>query len=96
MTPITAVYIVALWLLAHLWGDYVLQSDWMANVKTKASVPALAHALTYTLCYSPLLFLTSADKGLMALGVIGVTHFFIDRFRLARYVCWAKNFLAPD
>jgi hypothetical protein len=28
-------------------------------------------------------------------AVIGVTHFFIDRFRLARYVCWYKNFIAP-
>ena len=25
----------------------------------------------------------------------GLTHALIDRYRLARYVCWAKNFLAP-
>ena len=27
--------------------------------------------------------------------VIVVTHFFIDRFRLARYLVWAKNWMAP-
>jgi hypothetical protein len=30
-----------------------------------------------------------------ALLLIVAMHFVIDRWRLARYVCWAKNFLAP-
>ncbi len=76
-------------LIAHAVGDYVLQSDWMANEKTKKSVAALAHVITYTL---PFLWLT---RSLSALAVILVTHFVIDRWRLARYVCWAKNWLAP-
>lgn len=81
--------ITATQIVAHLAGDYLLQSDWMANSKTKQSLPALAHAIVYTL---PFLFLTFAWK---ALAVICLTHFIIDRFRLARYVCWVKNFLAP-
>jgi hypothetical protein len=76
-------------IVAHLIGDYILQSDWMANEKTKKSAAALAHAMTYTL---PFLFLTQSPA---ALAVIGSTHFIIDRWRLARYVCWLKNFLAP-
>ena len=76
-------------LVAHAVGDYVLQSDWMANEKTKKSVAALAHVLTYVL---PFLFLT---QSVPALAVIVSTHFIIDRWRLARYICWAKNFLAP-
>lgn len=36
-------------LLAHLVGDYLIQSDWMANEKTKRWWPAWAHALTYGL-----------------------------------------------
>lgn len=36
-------------LLAHLVGDYLLQSDWMANEKTKRRWPAWAHAITYGL-----------------------------------------------
>ena len=76
-------------LLAHLVGDYILQSDWMANEKTKSHVPAAAHALSYTL---PFLFLTTSWQALLFMVV---THFVIDRWRLARYVCWAKNFLNP-
>lgn len=76
-------------LIAHAVGDYLLQSDWMAAEKTKRSLAAAAHVLTYVL---PFLFLTRA---LGALAVIAGTHFVIDRWRLARYVCWLKNWLAP-
>lgn len=81
---------IAYWLLiAHLIGDYLLQSDWMAVDKTKATLPAASHALTYTI---PFIFLTQSP---IALVVICSTHFLLDRFRVARYVCWLKNFLAP-
>lgn len=76
-------------LVAHAVGDYILQSDWMATTKTKKTVAALAHVATYTL---PFLFLT---RSLAALAAILGTHLLIDRWRLARYVVWAKNFIAP-
>lgn len=77
-------------LVAHAVGDYVLQSDWMANEKTRRSLAALAHVLTYAL---PFLFLSPSPA---ALAVIVVSHFVIDRWRLARYVVWAKNLLGPS
>lgn len=77
-------------LVAHAIGDYILQSDWMASEKTKINSAAAAHALTYTI---PFLFLV--EWSWLALSVICVTHFIIDRWRLARYVVYAKNFLAP-
>jgi hypothetical protein len=76
-------------LICHLIGDYILQSHWMASDKTKSHLPAAVHATVYT---SVFLFLTFSIPALL---VIGVTHFFIDRFRLARYVCWYKNYIAP-
>jgi hypothetical protein len=76
-------------ILAHLIGDYVLQSDWMANEKTKQSFAAVVHALCYSLPF--LLFRPSWQ----AWTVIVVTHFAIDRWRLARFVVFAKNFVAP-
>lgn len=74
---------------AHLVGDYILQSDWMASEKTKKSTAALAHVVTYTL---PFVALTRRWEPLL---FILMTHFIIDRWRLARYVVWAKNWLAP-
>lgn len=77
-------------LFLHAIGDYLLQSDWMANEKTRRHWPALAHALTYSLPF--LVFRPSAAAWLTIL----VTHFLIDRYRLARYVVWAKNWLGPN
>ncbi|WP_329390286.1 DUF3307 domain-containing protein [Streptomyces sp. NBC_01716] len=76
-------------LLAHLAGDYLLQSHWMANEKTKRWWPAWAHALTYGLPFLPI------TQSPAALAVIVVTHAVIDHYRLARHVVWAKNLLAP-
>jgi hypothetical protein len=77
-------------LVAHAIGDYILQSDWMANEKTKQDTAAAVHAVVYT---SVFLFLT---RDIGALSIILWTHFFIDRYRLARYVVFVKNFLAPQ
>ncbi len=76
-------------LLLHAVGDYILQSDWMATEKTKKSLAALAHVVTYVL---PFLLLTTSP---LALAFIAGTHFVIDRWRLARYLCWAKNLPWP-
>jgi len=76
-------------LLAHAFGDYVFQSDWMAAEKTKRHLPAALHAVSYAACFLP------RTRSLRALAVIGGTHFVIDRWRLAKHVCWAKNQAAP-
>jgi hypothetical protein len=77
-------------LFAHVIGDYLLQSDWMATEKVKQNTAAIAHAFAYTL---PFICLT--DSRLTALVIIYASHFIVDRFRLAKYVCYLKNFFAP-
>lgn len=76
---------IELGFLAHAVGDYVVQSDWMAIEKTKRWFPAFIHGFTYGL---PFLILT---RNPLALAIIIMTHVVIDRYRLARYVIWAKN-----
>ena len=70
-------------LILHLLGDYVTQNNWIAQNKTKNSWVCLLHVLLYSL---PFLLLT--DGFTPAWFVIAITHFFIDRFRLAKY--WIK------
>lgn len=82
-------FITADQIIAHCVGDYLLQSDWQAAEKTKKSTAAAIHAITYTF---PFLFFTRRWE---ALTFICVSHFIIDRWRLARHVCWLKNFIAP-
>lgn len=75
--------------MAHMVGDYLIQSHWMANAKTKQWWPAAVHGVTYTL---PFVLIT---QSIVALLVIGGTHIVIDHWRLARYVVWFRNQLAP-
>jgi hypothetical protein len=84
-------------IVAHAIGDYLLQSDWMATKKRTENVAAVAHAATYTLCFAPFLLLSdrTARSVFLAAFVIFYSHFLIDRYGLARYIVWAKNFLAP-
>lgn len=76
-------------LLAHLLGDYILQSHWMAIEKTKRWLPAILHGVTYTIPY------VLVTQAIPALLIICLTHIVIDRYRLARYVVWLKNQMAP-
>jgi hypothetical protein len=72
-------------IVAHLVGDYILQSHWMATEKTKKSLPAMVHAACYSM---PFVLIT---QSIPALIIILASHFVIDRFRLARFVVWVKN-----
>lgn len=76
-------------LVAHGVGDYLLQSDWMAQEKVRKSWACATHVAAYGL---PFLLLRPT---LAAYAVIVGSHFMIDRWRLARYVVWGKNLLAP-
>jgi hypothetical protein len=77
-------------LIHHLIGDYITQSDWMANNKTsKYSARSSARH-----CLQPAVPCCSVHRGSHSLVILG-THFVIDRFRLAKYVVWLKNFAYP-
>ena len=84
-------------ILCHMLGDYIIQSDWMAQNKTKRNLPAIVHAFTYSIPFIVMFSLQGFNvlHGSYAISVIVFTHFLIDRYRLARYLCWAKNFTAP-
>lgn len=72
-------------IVAYLVGDYLLQSHWMATEKTRNSLAAGVHAAPYTL---PFTLITLSP---LALSIICGTHFIVDRWRLARFLVWAKN-----
>lgn len=84
---------VGMVLVAHGVGDYIIQSDWMAQTKTRRGGigwwAAVLHGVTYAL---PFLFLT---RDPVALGIIVGTHILIDHWRLARYLIWISNWAAP-
>ena len=79
-------------LLAHAVGDYVLQSDWMANHKTSRPFVALVHALTYSIPFTLLnpslgawVAVPSDYDGDIRLECTRGVHFFMTREEAAAY-----------
>lgn len=72
-------------LLAHLFGDYILQTHKQAILKRSSFAQAVIHAATYTI---PFLALTRKP---LPLFIIFGTHALIDHYGLARYVVRLKN-----
>ena len=58
----------------------------MATEKTKKTYAAFCHATVYAI---PFLLIASP----IAVFIIWITHLLIDRYRLARYVVFAKNWV---
>ncbi len=61
-------------LAAHFIGDFAFQSAWMAENKGKSLEINFYHAATYTSSF----VLLGTGFSLTQLGIILVTHFFID------------------
>ena len=81
-------------LLCHLWGDYA-QSSWFAANKGKRWAATIPHVCVYSVPFFVVSFFGALHPSATAMMVILGTHLFIDRFRLARYVAYLKEFLAP-
>jgi hypothetical protein len=77
-------------LLLHLFGDYFLQSDWMALDKDKDDWRCFVHVILYTF---PFLLITQSTP---VLFIILSTHFFIDRYGLVKYLIYLKNHINPS
>lgn len=91
----TIVNALVLGFAAHMVGDYVIQSDWMAQEKTKDVEVAFLHGLTYGIPFIPLLFVFDVRWPMVAWFVITLTHALIDHHAVARHVVWFKNQFAP-
>ena len=74
-------------LILHLIGDYVTQTSWMAQEKLKNFFVALLHAFIYSL---PFLLLDPSNTAFL---VIWISHAIIDRYRLAKYILFAKDWI---
>lgn len=74
-------------IVCHLVGDYILQSDWQALNKTKRLWVAIFHGMIYSI---PFLVL---HPSLSAWALISFSHALIDHLSVAKYLCWAKNWI---
>lgn len=73
-------------ILAHFFGDFLLQSHFMAERKLKEFWVCVFHVTVYTI---PFYFMVSANWKFLC--VIASTHLIIDYFKVAEKVSWLKN-----
>ena len=90
------VSLLAGFLVAHMVGDYLFQTDWQARHKRKkltenpmAFRALVSHVSTYTLAFvPPLIWIganTSAGVAVLAAVLIFIPHLIVDDGRLVRF-----------
>lgn len=67
-------------LIAHLLGDYVLQNDKMAKKKKESHFWCMVHVVWYLVAFIVICDLTPTQ-----LFLIGMQHFFQDRYNFVRW-----------
>jgi hypothetical protein len=96
------VEVFSVFLVSHLVGDYLLQTDWQAAHKRGGLGPnresrraLVAHITTYTLAFVPALIWLADDIGAWVIGVaalIALPHMVQDDGRLLeRYIAFIKG-----
>jgi hypothetical protein len=87
------VSVLAAYLVAHMVGDYLLQTDWQARNKhgglgaDRTALRALsAHVATYTLAFVPAAIWIGSELGvgwgILAAALVALPHFVVDDGRI--------------
>ena len=99
--------ITIVFLISHLAGDFLLQTDWQAEHKhgglgrdSTARTALFSHVAVYTLCFVPALIWVGGDTGALAavgLGaVIFLPHLVIDDGRIVGLYLTRVKHAEPD
>lgn len=75
-------------LLLHLFGDFIIQNDWMALKKKENSFKGYLTCLIHCLLYSLPFFLVT---GLNGVSLIFLTHFIIDKYHVIEWFLAVRN-----
>lgn len=79
-------------LLLHLFGDFIVQNDYVALNKKKNTLKGWLYCLWHCTTYSlPFLLIT----GWRATTLIGISHFIVDKTNIVPHFLRLRNF-APD
>lgn len=65
-------------LMAHMTGDYLFQSDYLAGNKGKDNYILLAHSILYTVGVMIVAYVMGIELSSMGLLILSVLHFPVD------------------
>jgi len=85
-------------LAAHMIGDYIMQTGWMAANKLLNWRARAIHVTAYTAAFIPVVVLTKLNLSMMLLFValVWITHFITDCRRWASADQWAPKPILVD
>lgn len=85
-------------LAAHLAGDFLLQSDWMAANKLRCWRARALHVATYAAAFLPVLALhwPGLGRALLFLGLLALSHFLTDSRRWSTGENWPAKPIVVD
>ena len=85
-------------LAAHMAGEFIFQTDWMAARKLLDWRPRLAHVATYTVCFVPVVIQSHLplEQAIAFLVAVGVPHFVVDCRRWASADTWPPKPIMVD
>ncbi|MDP4127319.1 MAG: DUF3307 domain-containing protein [Bacillota bacterium] len=81
-------------LLAHLIGDFPLQTSWMAMNKAEKWLPLLAHSTLYTAVIEIISLVGFGGLALWQLLVVLLAHVLLDRRKFVAW--WVKKVMRTD
>lgn len=90
---------LALWFIAaHMVGDYIAQTGWMAANKMKRADALLIHVLCYTACFAGPAFFYAASwqAATVGLAALAVMHGITDCRRWASGAQWPPKPILVD
>ena len=71
--------------LAHLVGDFLFQTTWMASNKATKWMPLLAHVVVYTTIVTAAAYLYGTGLSITAILLVFIGHIILDR---RTFVAW--------
>lgn len=76
-------------LLLHLFGDFILQNDYVGTRKKEKSLTGRLYCIYHCITYALPFFLVTDWRGVI---LIGLGHFIIDRWMVVAHFIKLKNF----
>lgn len=83
------------WLIiAHLIGDYLFQTSWMAKYKATKWLPLLSHVTVYTFVLSIIAWFAFGGLTIWGILIIFVSHVFLDQRGFV--VWWVRTIMRVE
>lgn len=77
--------------IAHLIGDYLFQTSWMAMNKANKWIPLITHSVVYTFVIAVVAWIGFGGLSIWGIALVLASHIFLDKRTFVAW--WVKNIM---